>query len=311
MSLYTIIGDPHAKPDNLDKIDQLFDKIEELGNDCIILGDLLDTKEVVRGKCLNKYIERIKQSTHKFYLLVGNHDWFNLSCEAHSLEPLKLLDNVVVVDNPLETQDFIAIPYMHDKEKLSQIVATFVTKKKPLFCHVDMMNFDYGNGFISEHGLTVKDFKGYPMVISGHYHKAQSEENFTYLGTPFSHSFGESNQEKYIGVYDSDNNHLDLFETNFPKHITVEIEAAVDVRTNLNPNDYNRVIIKGNKEDIARVPRISGIKYIERLTRASNSGIVIGEGLTPMSQFELWAKEVKKFSPDLIKKGLEILKDVQ
>lgn len=311
MSLYTVVGDPHAKPDNLNKIDQLFDKIEELGNPCILLGDLLDTKEMVRGRCINKYIERLGNSSLKFFILVGNHDWFNLECEAHSLEPLKLLSNVTIIDKPMEFKHFVALPYIHDREVLSQKVLTLCDKNKALFCHVDMVNFDYGNGYMSEHGLTVKDFKKYPMVISGHYHKAQSEENFTYLGTPFSHSFGESNQIKYIGIYNTETNWLDLLETNFPKHITIEIEAAVDVRTNLNPNDYNRVIIKGVKEDIARVPRIAGVKYIEKLTPSENSGIVIGENLTPTAQFELWAKEVKKFSPDLIKKGLEILKDVQ
>lgn len=67
----TVVGDPHAKPNNLDKITQLFDHIEELGNTCIILGDLLDTKELVRGRCLNHYFHRFEKSSLNFIVLTS------------------------------------------------------------------------------------------------------------------------------------------------------------------------------------------------------------------------------------------------
>ena len=59
---FTIVGDPHAKPGNLNKINHLFDMVETLGNTVIWLGDFLDTKEIIRGKCLNLIHRRLSES---------------------------------------------------------------------------------------------------------------------------------------------------------------------------------------------------------------------------------------------------------
>ena len=46
---YIVVGDPHCTHKSLDKIDKLFDIVEERPEETIIwLGDFLDTKEVIR-----------------------------------------------------------------------------------------------------------------------------------------------------------------------------------------------------------------------------------------------------------------------
>lgn len=304
--LLTIVGDPHAKPDNLDKINTLFDMIEDLGNECVILGDLLDTKEVVRGKCLNTYIRRFKQSKLKFWVLVGNHDWFNLECKEHALEVLKELSNVTVVDKCLRYQNLDFIAYYKDQNVLKEYMK--IGSGKTLFCHADIKSFDYGNGLISEEGLDAKDFSGYKRVISGHYHKYQKQGNITYLGTPFSHSFGETNQDKYIGVYDTKTDELELLPTPFPKHMTYELDASqkkfVEER-----GDIVRVILKGTQEQIDKYQKQEGVKYIERPDALVKSS-VINEAETPQVQFSKWGKTIKGYSDELVEKGLEILRNV-
>lgn len=307
MTLYTVIGDPHAKPDNLDKINTLFDIIEDLGNECIILGDLLDTKEVVRGKCLNTYINRISGSKLHFNLLVGNHDWFNLQCEEHSLEPLRHLRNAAIIDSHIIHKALAFAPFTSNLELFREWVLK--SKDKTLFCHADIFGFDYGNGHISDHGLTLKDFKDVKQVISGHYHAYQKKDNVIYLGTPFSHSFGESNQIKYIGLWDSETGELELLESPFPKHVTIELNCGSDALPNIKAEDYNRVILTGTQEQINKVPKTEGVRYIERPSEASRV-IIVDETQSPEVQFSKWAKDIKGYSAEIVKTGLEILSNV-
>lgn len=311
MAKFTIVGDPHAKPDNLDKINSLFDQIEDLGNPCIILGDLLDTKEVVRGKCLNTYLKRIKNSKiERFYILVGNHDWFNLNCEEHALEALESLSNVVLVDEPmLITTNLAALPYIHDVNQLRSQLKEL--KGKNIVCHADIKGFDYGTGIVSKEGLDADElFFDFKQIISGHYHNYQSIRNITYLGTPFSHSFGESNQIKYLGIFDDSTGKLELLTMGFPRHITLHVNCDLGESSPGTPlNDYVRVILHGRKDSIKAHLRVPGIKYIEVEESSGKVGL-INESQSPQLQFEKWAKEIKKYDDKLISLGLGILNDV-
>lgn len=309
---YTVIGDPHAKPDNLDKINKLFDIIEDLGNPCIILGDLLDTKEVVRGKCLNTYINRMSKSKLDYVVLVGNHDWFNLNCEEHSLEPLKLLSNVIVVDKPTEVLKMVFLPFMTEFNHNFRMWSA-----RPLFCHMDMPGFDYGNGHFSEEGLDKEVLKDFPIVISGHYHKYQKNNNIVYLGTPFSHSFGESNQQKYIGIFDSNTNKLELLDSPFPQHKTIEYDADGEMYWEdcgiLNQSqDPCRVVLKGSAKGISRwnIENYPNIKWVLKEVSDNNKSNVVEETQSPEIQFKKWAKEIEKLDSATTALGLEVLKNV-
>lgn len=311
MSKYTIIGDPHVVPKSLDKGEQIFDIIEEEGNDAIILGDLLHTKEVIRGKCLNLYFRRIQQSKLNFIIIVGNHDYFNLECEEHSLEALKVLPNVTIVDELTLINNMAFLPYIHDKKELKDTLK-LIKNSDVLFGHFDMAGFDYGNGYICDDGLEVKNFKSLKKVISGHFHKYQQEGNFTYLGTPFSHSFGESNQDKYIGIFDSETLELELKETPFPKHITETIDCNTQSSMEFYPeNDHIRLILTGDQQAIDAFKYASdipnNIKIIERASDTFMNDIEINESADNLMKFQEWASDIKKLDNDTKKLGLKIL----
>lgn len=323
MAKYLLVGDPHAKPDNLNKIEELFDIIEEIGLPTIILGDLLDTKELVRAKCLNTYLDRLSESDLSFTVLVGNHDYFNLDCKEHSLEALKRIPNVLVVDTPTIVDGITFCPYLPVGTQ-SDIVRGVTTDI--LIGHFDIVGFDYGNGRVSDHGLTPETFKN-RTVISGHYHKFQQRQGITYLGTPFSHSFGETDQEKYLAMFDSKSKHLDLIPTNFPQHRTLEynvqeeklndcetltLSQFFDMLDELKQDvNYYRIIVKGTAEDLQKInfDKYSQIKWVPQI-RTESSGIKIEEGQTPQKQFKAWASEIANLDPDTVNLGLEVLSNV-
>jgi DNA repair exonuclease SbcCD nuclease subunit len=311
----TVVGDPHAKNDNLEKIGAIFDQIEFLGNPAVLLGDLFHFKEVIRGRCLNYVFERISQSKLKFYLLVGNHDWFNLECTEHSLELFKQLPNVVVIDRTCfdEETGIAYMPYVHSVEKWQEAFATIADQcPRVLFMHQGVTGFDYGNGFIAENELPIEALKDVPLVISGHFHKFQQVDNLVYLGTPFSHDFGESNQEKYLGVLDVETLKLEYIPTGLPGHRTIEHDVdSGPLMFVQRPGDHVRVILTGSEEGLKRFDKtpFPEVRFIERPTATGQTG-TISETDSNDKKFSVWAKEVRQLDPETVELGLQILKEV-
>lgn len=312
---YTIVGDLHAKPDNLDKVIKLFNKIESLGNPVIMLGDTLDTKEIIRGKCLNLIYTSLRNSKLNWIFIIGNHCWFSSECKEHSLEPLKALNNVTIVDRAYFEGKSLFVPYFARIEDFRASISPY-TLPKYLFMHQGVNGCDYGNGFIAENDMDISEIKQFDRVISGHFHAYQSKDNLTYIGTPFSHSFGESNQQKYIGIFDDEDGSLELLKTDFPKHMTIEFHLSDDGNHILDPIDYydhNRVLLMGSREQIASFDRskYSGVKFIE-CPRVGPTKSIIRETQSPDDMYTRWFKEIKKETNDEIYKlGMDILKDVR
>lgn len=312
MKKYTIIGDPHVTPKNLDKIKTLFSIVEDIKLPVIWLGDFLDTKEVIRGTCLNLIHDRLLHSKLQHIILVGNHDFFNSTeCEDHALKVLKSLDNVIIIDEFQELANMWFVPYMHDLASFRTVMKK--CKGKTAFIHQGIDGFDYGNGHIAEGEVDISALKGVDKVISGHFHKYQEKGNLTYLGTPFSHSFGETDQVKYIGIFNTETDELQLLETPFPRHRTLEIDCDdVEEYPVLNEKDMFRMILKGARENIKQFPKedYPGVKFIERPTE-EESNVIIGEESSNEEKFITWAKEVKDLDKDTIKLGLELLEQAR
>lgn len=308
---YTIVGDPHCTVSNLPKIEELFSKVEELGNNVIILGDLLDTKSIVRSECLNFYYEYFKKSSLNFIILVGNHDYHNLECKQHSLNTLKL-PNVTIVDKLTIIDNLAFIPYIHDKAVLKETLNS-IPEGTVLFGHLDITGFDYGNGFICEEGLSLEDFSKFKMVISGHFHKPSVKGNIEYVGTPFSHSFGESNQVKHLLELSLPTLNKNYIKTNLPRHITLNIKEGESSETiDFNTEDYIRLIIEGSeafikesKNNLEALPK--SVKIIEKLIKDIDNSLIMDEELDNLSKFKYWAKHIKKLDEETVDLGLQIL----
>ena len=321
---FTIIGDPHITPKSLDKGTELFRMVESWGLPTIWLGDFLDTKEVIRGKCLNLLYEYFSKSQLQHIILIGNHDWFNLDCQDHALKSLAALKNVRIIDEVAKhpTLPFVFFPYIHDKAKLREELQKYSNQDLVAFGHFEVSGFDFGNGHLCEDGIiTHDDFKGFKRVISGHFHKLQTTGNFTYLGTPFSHSFGEANQDKVTGNYELSTDTLSLTPTDFPRHLSVKIDlskkgAEKKLAEFLAGNERNhvRVQLHGNPEDVVKLDKSKytefGIKWEDKSDSPVDSKVNLDETLDNKSQFQEWAKNIKNLDSDTVSLGLSILEAV-
>lgn len=324
LNAFTVIGDPHNTPKSQNKIQRLFQIVESMGNPTVWLGDLLDTKEVVRGKCLNQFFEYFQSSKLQHIVLVGNHDWFNLECLDHSLKTLGSLPNVRIIDK-IEFHPklpFVFFPYIHDKALLKDQLLQIKDQNLIAFGHFDVSGFDYGNGHLCEDGIiTHEDFSGFKRVISGHFHKLQQTGNFTYLGTPFSHSFGEANQDKVIAVYTLDDDRLQLIPTEFPRHVSEKVnftkKNGLDKLNEFisgHENDFIRIQMMGFPEDVAKVDKSKysafNIKWEDKSEGPDTLKINLDETLNNKGQFMEWAKNIKSLDAETLSLGLGILESL-
>lgn len=325
---WTIVGDPHVTHSSLDKIDLLFDILEDIGNDVVILGDLFDTKEIVRGKCLNLVKRRLKKSKLHFYIMVGNHDWFNLDCLEHSLEVLQELPNVTIIDSPfrinMDSRACLFLPYYDDIKALKRVLKEANEGGTDyIFMHQGIVGFDYGNGHKADgngHGeMTSEALNGFLRVISGHFHKFAEDGNLMFLGTPFSHTHGETNQTKYIGILDSETNEMQLLETPFPRHRTLTLDLSVEnpqkqLKKLLNDKDIFRCTLVGTEMQIKAFDQseFQGVKFNEEATDAeqvSDSSLKETDGNE--EKFLKWAKEIKGLDETVIAMGLKIMEEAK
>lgn len=316
---YTLVGDPHSTHKSLKRIAQLFGIVEAIGKPAIWTGDLLDTKEVIRGKCLNAFYDYFKSSKLNHIILVGNHDWFNLECKDHSLRMFTELSNVTVVDKPVEIDGMLMIPFWSNLEELKSWLDS--SSCEILIGHSDVKTFDYGNGTISKDGLLLSDLSKFKLAVFGHYHKYQQQDNLVFLGSPFSHSFGESDQIKYLGFLNSNAIQLRLAPTPMPRHVTLDLDLGIESYVfdlngfiNSNQGNYKRVNLHGTQFQISSFPRDmyekEDIKWNPKPTESKRNNIALEEGTDNLVQFSKWASDIKKLDPETTQLGISILRSL-
>lgn len=313
MSEFLVIGDPQGQKSNKDKLTKLFEITESHNLPIIWLGDLLEHRGMIQAEILNLYYNYFKKSRLHHYIIVGNHDMLGVSLEGNALESLKSLKNVWVIDIPTFIgKNILAVPYYRDPTKFLESI-NIISGTPYIFCHQGVKEFTIDSGYTEDEAVNLADLKQFKMVVCGHYHAPKEIDNVVYMGSPFSHSFGESNQEKRIGIFNSETGQMKYIATDFPQHISYDVN--LNGQNILIPDDKNyvRVTLKGTREQIdtfdkSKYPKFKFIEeYITQLDKSE-----IKETLSPFDMYDKWFKDIKKeVNPDLYNLGKKIMGDVK
>ena len=246
-----LISDVHYNLQTLNLADaamrQAIHKANELGVPLIVAGDLHDTKANLRGECVNAMLETFKLCEQPPYVLVGNHDRIHEKSEAHSLNFLSPRAIVVSGCHNLHGQ-FSLLAYQHDPKEYKWYLKNCVTEKL-LICHQGLVSSHMGE-YVQDHSAITKDDVKDFRVISGHYHTRQDIKTgrpqqgavglWSYIGNPFTVSYGEANDpEKGFQIL-YDNGFLEFVPTNLRRHIVV----------NCTVQDYKSKIITAQADDL-------------------------------------------------------------
>lgn len=235
-------------------------RANELQVPLIVAGDLHDTKANMRGECSTAMINTLTLLEETCYILRGNHDQINEKSSSHSLDFLKLMPNVYVIDTFMQIADFNFIPYQHQIAMFEHYL-DLVPKGATIIMHQGVKGSSAGD-YIQDPTAIDKELLADYRVISGHYHTRQDIKCgrprqgaiglMSYVGNPYTLNFGEANDpEKGFRVLNQDGT-LDFVPTNLRKHIVID---NLDNVPELTQGDIVKVKLTDTKENLAAITK--------------------------------------------------------
>lgn len=192
----------------------------------IHLGDFFDNRRALNVKTLN-YAHQIAKILENFecWFVRGNHDqYFKNEPFPHSLIVFKKYPNIHIVEESYIIDLDIPIGLVPWNEEFKHLDC-FI-----LMGHFDINGFKMNDGFIQRHGRwNQKDFRGFKLVLSGHFHMPNSDPNnhIYYLGSPFQQNFGDAGSKRGFYIFNPIDNggDLDFIEfTGAPKYTIIDTE---------------------------------------------------------------------------------------
>lgn len=229
-----------------------------------VTGDLNDTKAIIRGEvanCLISLFKEAKSLNVQTHVLVGNHDLLNEKGSAHSLNFLKPWTNII--DTPTALEGLTAIPYQTDSANIFEALR-HVEKGSIVLMHQGVKGAFMGE-YIKDRSSVDPALLADWRCISGHYHRHQTINNFTYVGSPYTISFAEAGDgPKGFQILFEDGS-LELVPTNLRKHVIVErsVSSAFDPIDNLNTEDILWLKVIGPHSELEKLSkRELGLRHL-------------------------------------------------
>lgn len=236
----------------------------ELNVPLIIAGDTLNDKALMRAEIVNRLIEIFNTCDYKnIYMLVGNHDLINEKGREHTLNFLSNYINII--KSPVEIKGLYLYPYFSDPSALSQHLEK-VIRGSTIIMHQGVQGAFMGDYVIDKTSLPKEVFADY-RVISGHYHRAQNIKCgrprkggiglFSYIGNPYTLTFGEANDGPKGYQILNENGLLTQIPLNLRKHVIAErtIETIGMKESNLKPEDLLWLKVTGTESELSKIKK--------------------------------------------------------
>ena len=232
-----LISDVHFSVKNLEPASSALRAALKLAADndahLFILGDLLDEKSIVRGEVIARIINILGDFDVRPFILRGNHDQLHEKSEAHSLEFLR--PYATIIDEPTLVGRFFFIPYMHNPST-TVVKDLSIPKGATLMMHQGFKGASMGDYVVDKSSLDpvlFKDFK----VFSGHYHNHQTVGTITYVGSPYTITFGEANDRPKGILLVCRNNAFSTSKLRLRQHTIIETDQDLDFKVSVRPED--------------------------------------------------------------------------
>ena len=229
-----ILGDTHygsrndhqAFHDYFEKFyrDVFFPTLKERDIKTIIqLGDLFDRRKYVNFYTLKRskeyFFDQLVSNGIYMHVFVGNHDtYFKNTNEVNSPELLlqDYRDTVKVYSEPCDVEfngtKVTLLPWVCSGNYEQCMNHINQTNAQILFGHLELTGFEMHRGAINDHGMDVKPFDKFDMVISGHYHHKSSKGNIHYTGTPYEMTWSDYNDPKGFHIFDTETRELEFIQ---------------------------------------------------------------------------------------------------
>ena len=236
------------------KLEKLF---KHVGCDLLWdLGDTTDDRTAIPIPTINALLDgigRFKFNEHNFKL-IGNHEQYIRSTRVHAG---RLFNGTFSVFSQPEVKviggtTVVLAPYPDDhgalEKWLSEVKLT--TPKSILLGHFQVAGSVVAGKSLID-GVGKDALKRFNLTLLGHVHRHQrliEGVECYYLGSPFQLDFGEANDEKLVGVVDTDKCTVHFYKMfGFPRYSTVSVGEFVENSTD-SSEDRFKVVAKSKEE---------------------------------------------------------------
>lgn len=231
-----ITGDVHFTPATLElasvALRHARDKAFDLEVPLVLNGDTLDTKCVIRGEVANRLIDIFTEGPYPVtFINTGNHDLFNEKGKESSLKFLKPYAGVIEEPRFIHQVKAWVLPYFGNIDELKATLSD-IPKGCTIIMHQGVTSAAPGHYSHDKTAAPAEWFADY-RVVSGHYHARQDVKCgpirkgnvglFSYVGNPYSMSFGEANDPEKGYQILMDDGSLEFVPLGLRKHVVINV----------------------------------------------------------------------------------------
>lgn len=224
-------------------------KAEQLDVPLVIAGDLNDTKAIIRAEVANKIISILEDAAVEIIILEGNHDKINEKSSEHGLNYLR--PYATIVDSTRSVSRLNFVPYQSsNKEFLKQIDR----HDGIVICHQGFLGAYMGDYIQDKSSVSPEAVKNV-RIISGHYHRHQTLGTVTYIGSPYTITFGEANDGPKGFIVLNSNGTFTREILNLRKHVILErtVSHLTTPASDINPGDLVWLKVKGPYSELQKI----------------------------------------------------------
>jgi len=203
------------------------------------LGDLFDRRKYVNFYTLKRsreyFFDQLVINNLHMDVFVGNHDTYFKNTNDVNSPDLLLQDYIGFVrvysdptDIDLDGLKVTLLPWVCSGNYEQCMEHIRNTDSQILFGHLELAGFEMHRGAVNDHGMDVKPFDKFDLVMSGHYHHKSSRGNIHYLGTPYEMTWSDYDDPKGFHIFDTKTRELEFIRnpyTMFQKWFYNDIEA--------------------------------------------------------------------------------------
>lgn len=235
---------------------------DNLGYTLIICGDLNDTKAIIRAEVANKLLEILStRNKSNTIILIGNHDLINEKGKEHSLNFLD--PYATIINEPFEWGGYHLIPYQTSLEVFRGIIKG-IPEGSTIVMHQGVQGAFMGDYMQDKTSVHIDELKAF-KVYSGHYHRHQNIGTVTYIGNPYTLSFGEANDSSKGFLVLDEHERMTKVPTKLRRHHVIERDNTdfLVADHSVKPNDLLWLKIKGKSEWLSTLSKEElGKQYI-------------------------------------------------
>jgi len=216
----------------------------------IHLGDVFDRRKYINFNTLKSakkyFFEPLQELEIDMKIIIGNHDtYYKNTNEVNSLDLLlRQYPNIEILEKPIiqeiDNQSCSFVPWICS-DNYDECMEVLKQSTRYCFGHFEIEGFYMFRGVKNDHGLNRNLLKDYEMVLTGHFHHRNTDDNIYYLGSPYGFTWNDFDDPRGFHVLDLQTSEISFIQN--PNIIFKKIHYD-DRKPLPKPSDFSECCVK-------------------------------------------------------------------